>query len=153
MANAERELLAVDTETTFMYDEQLPPLPVPDLDATLSKYLTSTRPLLTELQFKRTAEVVERFKSGIGPELQQLLLDKASRERDWVSGTEPALRNRVLQLRIWWLEQAYLTIKKPLVPHQNLIGCGVLKGKANSRVERSSLILYFSAKLWHMLRK
>lgn len=76
--------VAADGEETFMYDAQLPSLPVADLDTTLDKYLQSTRPHLTDEQYATTSAIVERFKHGAGKQLQALLIAKSKRERNWV---------------------------------------------------------------------
>ena len=70
--------------STFGADELLPSLPLPSLEATLDKYLESTRPFVNESEYKITEKVVEDFKNGIGRELHQLLELKAKRDRNWV---------------------------------------------------------------------
>jgi len=67
-----------------MYDDKLPPLPVPNLDHTLDKYLESTKPYVTDQQFENTRQLVENFKNGIGAELHEKLKAKAATERNWV---------------------------------------------------------------------
>lgn len=75
---------ATEGESTFMYDDKLPSLPVPDLESTLEKYLRSTKPHVTEEQFEKTKQIVENFKNGVGRQLQELLVAKGKRERNWV---------------------------------------------------------------------
>ena len=70
---------------TFGHDEDLPNYPLPDLDQTLSIYLESTKPFLSDDDFKETQEHVDAFKKNEGPKLQQLLLDRSHSNRNWVS--------------------------------------------------------------------
>ena len=69
---------------TFSFDNNLPSLPVPDLDQTLKKYLDSVQPFLTELEFLQTSQKVENFRNGIGKQLHFRLVEKAKNERNWV---------------------------------------------------------------------
>ena len=70
---------------TFSHDEDLPNYPLPDLDQTLSIYLESTKPFLSDDDFKETQEHVDAFKKNEGPKLQELLLDRSHSNRNWVS--------------------------------------------------------------------
>lgn len=69
---------------TFSFDNNLPSLPLPDLDKTLKKYLDSVKPFLTELEFLQTTKKLENFRNGIGKQLHFHLLEKAKNERNWV---------------------------------------------------------------------
>lgn len=69
---------------TFAFDNNLPSLPVPDLDKTLNKYLDSIKPFVDELTFSKTQSIVEKFRNGIGPFLNFHLLERARTERNWV---------------------------------------------------------------------
>lgn len=70
---------------TFSIDNLLPSLPLPQLEQTLDKYLDSARPVLTELEFLKTQKCVEDFKNGIGKALHFHLMQKAKKERNWVT--------------------------------------------------------------------
>eukprot|EP00755_Sulcionema_specki_P031508 Sspe_Gene.2109::Locus_699_Transcript_62_69_Confidence_0.031_Length_2580::g.2109::m.2109 len=54
----------------------LPRLPIPDLDKTLDRYIASVKPLVDEQQFKEHSELVERFRNGAGPLLQESLKER-----------------------------------------------------------------------------
>lgn len=69
---------------TFSFDENLPSLPVPDLEKTVKKYLESIVPFLNELEFQRTAKIVDDFRTGIGKNLQFHLVERSRNERNWV---------------------------------------------------------------------
>ncbi|CAF0706682.1 unnamed protein product [Brachionus calyciflorus] len=96
---------------TFYFDNQLPSLPVPNLDKTLKKYLDSVQPFLTEIEFLETCKKIENFRNGIGKHLHFKLLERARHERNW--------------LEKWWLDWAYLEWREPLSPFINTSGCVV----------------------------
>ena len=78
--------LAEDKDSTFQYDQDLPSLPLPSLHDTLQRYLESVRHLVDERQWEETREKTEQFKNGkSGQELQKILVNKASEEKNWVS--------------------------------------------------------------------
>ncbi|CAO3680871.1 unnamed protein product [Rhizopus microsporus] len=87
------------------YQKNLPKLPVPALSATLQKYLQSVRPLLSNAEFQRTEQAVKEFEApgGLGQELQERLLAKAN---------DP---NVVNWMEDWWLDQAYMGYRDPVV--------------------------------------
>ena len=70
---------------TFEFDNDLPPLPLPDLKDTLSTYLESLRPLLTsEEEFTEVETIVKEFENGIGQELHERLHQRATAKKNWV---------------------------------------------------------------------
>lgn len=95
-------------ERTFQYDEDLPNLPVPPLQQTLDRYLYWVRPHVTDEEFETTKDLVRKFESGVGKELQEMLLAHASQKKNW--------------LEDWWLHYAYLTVREPLLPTMNTAG-------------------------------
>ena len=73
---------------TFEFDNDLPPLPLPDLKDTLSTYLESLRPLVTsEKEFAEIENIVREFENGIGQELHERLQQRAATEKNWVRET------------------------------------------------------------------
>ncbi|KAF8939375.1 Choline/Carnitine o-acyltransferase-domain-containing protein [Dissophora ornata] len=79
---------------------ELPSLPIPPLDQTLTRYLESIRPLTTDEEYNRVAEEIKQFQaSGQGPALDQRLRDHAreceQRGTSWLAE--------------WWDEWAYFT--------------------------------------------
>ena len=80
--------------STFSNDEQLPSLPVPNLDKTIAKYLASTIPFCSELEYLNTQRIIDSFKNGIGQKLQFYLREKSQKDRNW--------------LEQYWLDYAYL---------------------------------------------
>ncbi|KAJ8659899.1 hypothetical protein O0I10_004492 [Lichtheimia ornata] len=86
------------------YQKNLPRMPVPPLQDTLAKYLTTCKPLLSDAEFKKTEAAVKEFiSSGVGAELQRRLEAKAA---------DPACLN---WLDDWWLDAAYLGYRDPVV--------------------------------------
>ncbi|KNC46067.1 carnitine palmitoyltransferase II [Thecamonas trahens ATCC 50062] len=63
---------------TYKFQDSLPEIPIPELDATLDKYLEAVTPLASPAELKATRAAVEAFRAGPGPKLQAELL--ASRE-------------------------------------------------------------------------
>lgn len=71
----------------FNHQSQLPKLPVPSLSETMTRYLDTVKPLVSQEQYERTKEVVANFqKAGaIGPILQQRLLERAEKSEKFLS--------------------------------------------------------------------
>ncbi|XP_068621094.1 carnitine O-acetyltransferase-like isoform X2 [Battus philenor] len=83
--------------------QDLPKLPVPKLEDTLTKYLRTVRPFLNAEEFATTANLVKEFgaKGGVGVKLQDLLEKRAQKQLNW--------------LEEWWLKTAYLEYRDPVV--------------------------------------
>ena len=69
---------------TLRYEDQLPSLPVPELSDTLQLYMDSCKPHLTEKEIEELTQLVEKFEKGVGAELQDKLVKKASESKNWV---------------------------------------------------------------------
>lgn len=93
---------------TFDFDNKIPPLPVPSLEDTAARYLTSIEPLVdAETLARNKAEVAELLApDGVGRKLHALLLERASAMDNWLSG--------------WWEQAAYLTYQEPLIVNSNI---------------------------------
>jgi carnitine O-acetyltransferase len=93
---------------TFSNQSKLPRLPIPPLEATLTKYRKTLVPALTPEEFKRADAAIQVFMSpkGLGKELQQRLLKyDQTQPNSW--------------LEKWWLELAYLSWRAPLMINSN----------------------------------
>lgn len=55
-----------------------PELPIPQLEDTLDRFLTTVDPLLTEAEREDAARAVDEFRRGDGPQLQKMLLEYAA---------------------------------------------------------------------------
>lgn len=62
---------------TDHFQASLPRLPVPKLEDTIARYLSSQSVVLNEDQFNYHQKTVEEFKTGPGPQLHQNLVDFA----------------------------------------------------------------------------
>jgi carnitine O-acetyltransferase len=79
----------VDYTNKYPYLElqDLPRLPIPELDVTLNKYLETVECLLTKEEFQKTKKAVEEFAKGKAPKLHQELLDLAKETpTSWLEG-------------------------------------------------------------------
>lgn len=87
------------------FDDLLPFLPVPSLDATAKRFLRSVRPLLTDDEFRETELLMADFQSSRGRTLQEMLRAHAAASN----------ATRGSWLADWWLEFAYLRGRYPTV--------------------------------------
>ncbi|KAM7372639.1 hypothetical protein PAMP_009792 [Pampus punctatissimus] len=92
----------------YSYQTSLPHLPVPAIKDTLSRYLESVRPLLTDPQFKRMTELANQFECNLGNRLQRYLKLKALWATNYVSD--------------WWEEYIYLRSRGPIMVNSNYYG-------------------------------
>ncbi|KAM7304441.1 carnitine O-acetyltransferase [Ixodes scapularis] len=87
--------------------KELKRLPVAPLQDTLKRYLDSVRPLLTAEEFANTQKVVGEFSrpDSTGTKLYKVLEAKAASSENWLAD--------------WWLENAYLKYRMPVVVYSN----------------------------------
>jgi len=95
-------------DALFSHQKDLPSLPVPALDDTLSKFIQSVKPFLNDEEFEHTTAVVEDFKVGVGARLQKMLEERGESERNW--------------LEEWWEYFAYLQPRYPTAININWQG-------------------------------
>ncbi|CAJ0917889.1 unnamed protein product, partial [Mesorhabditis belari] len=127
-------------EKTFEHQKFLPKLPVPDLDATLDKYLKSAFVELSADEQKETKRVVEEFrKSPIAQQLQQALQQRAKQEDSWLDE--------------WWYD-AYGEIREPLVPYLSLASLQARAPRApGSQISRAADGVYHLMVIWQRHRR
>ncbi|XP_059909779.1 peroxisomal carnitine O-octanoyltransferase-like isoform X3 [Gadus macrocephalus] len=130
-------------ERTFQYQDSLPPLPVPSLEGSLSKYLDAVRPFATEPEYEATVENVRSFQEGIGQVLQQKLLHRASTRRNW--------------LEEWWLNTAYLEVRTPSQLNVNFGGPAPYLEHCwppaeGTQLQRNSVGLWYTLQYWDLIR-
>lgn len=140
----ENQLAKSTEERTFQYQDSLPSLPVPSLEESLNKYLASVKPFANEEEYKKTEEIVQKFKHGIGEKLHQKLLERAKGKRNW--------------LEEWWLNVAYLDVRIPSQLNVNFAGPAThiehfWPPQENTQLERGSLVLWYNLNYWQSLRK
>ncbi|XP_039262836.2 peroxisomal carnitine O-octanoyltransferase-like isoform X2 [Styela clava] len=126
-------------ERTFSKEESLQSLPLPQLYETLNRYLDSCKAVLTEEEFDRTKQIVEKFQQNEGPKLQEILSQKASVEKNW--------------LEDWWLN-GYLDYRGPL----GVLNFGAsatldfLPSVEDSQLHRGAMMLHSIMNFWKHLR-
>ena len=128
---------------TFFNDDKLPSLPVPEINETISKYLSSCRAILSDEDYKKTKEVCQKFIKSDSAFLQKKLLQRAAKHRNWMED--------------WWLNKVYLETRTPM-PLQNFSGPGtylesVWPLKDGTQLERTALGNYAFLTFWDLVRK
>ncbi|XP_054639070.1 peroxisomal carnitine O-octanoyltransferase [Dunckerocampus dactyliophorus] len=131
-------------ERTFQYQSSLPPLPVPSLEGSLSKYLDAVRPFASEAEFKSTVDIVQKFQDGIGKELHQKLLQRAKTRRNW--------------LEEWWLDAAYLEVRIPSQLNVNFAGPAPYLEHCwppaeGTQLQRASVNVWHTLQYWNLIYK
>ncbi|ODV97482.1 hypothetical protein PACTADRAFT_47393 [Pachysolen tannophilus NRRL Y-2460] len=117
-------------EKLFQYQDELPALPVPELEESTSLYLKSLKPLYGKnLQdFNKTASIVSDFikPGGQGELLQQRLLEVAAEkgQRNWLAK--------------WWDNYAYLEYRDPVSPFVSYFYSH--KGLTNKKIDSNQLM-------------
>lgn len=105
-------LLSSRKPLLYSYQSSLPHLPVPAIQDTVSRYLESVRPLLTDPEFKRMTDLANEFESNLGNRLQRYLKLKALWATNYVSD--------------WWEEYVYLRSRGPIMVNSNYYGMDFL---------------------------
>lgn len=90
-------------QNTYDFDEELPPLPLPDLHDTMQRYYESLKPFGTEEDLAIARNSIEKFEKGIGAELHSKLMKRAEKMKNWLDE--------------WWDAYAYHMLRLPLNPY------------------------------------
>jgi carnitine O-acetyltransferase len=69
---------------TFSFQDQLPPLPIPDLEASCQKYLDALRPMQDTKEHHESRLAVREFLRYNGPELQDKLKKYATGKANYI---------------------------------------------------------------------
>ncbi|XP_078589887.1 carnitine O-palmitoyltransferase 1, muscle isoform-like [Branchiostoma floridae x Branchiostoma japonicum] len=112
----------------FEFQSVLPPLPVPDLAATCTKYLDVARPLLSPEEYDRTEEALRLLQEKEGKPLQKYLIRRSWKNRSW--------------LIEWWIENIYLKNREPLPENSNYYFLDGLELQASCQLSRAATIIY-----------
>ncbi|KAE8596140.1 hypothetical protein XENTR_v10015983 [Xenopus tropicalis] len=131
-------------ERTFQYQDSLPPLPVPSLAESLSKYCDAVQPFLNQEEYERTCQIVKAFENGIGKELHQKLLQRARFKKNW--------------LEEWWLNAAYLDVRMPSQLNVNFGGPAPYlehywPAEKGTQLQRASIAVWYTLKYWELIRR
>ncbi|XP_068998924.1 peroxisomal carnitine O-octanoyltransferase isoform X1 [Embiotoca jacksoni] len=130
-------------ERTFQHQSSLPPLPVPSLESSLSKYLDAVHPFASEKEFKATVDIVRKFQEGVGKELHQKLLQRAKIKKNW--------------LEEWWLDAAYLEPRIPSQLNVNFAGPAPYLEHCwppaeGTSLQRASVSAWHTLQYWNLIR-
>lgn len=90
-------------QNTYDFDEELPPLPLPELHDTLQRYYESLKPFGTAQELAKARNVIADFENGIGASLHAKLKERASKKKNWLDE--------------WWDSYAYHMLRLPLNPY------------------------------------
>lgn len=113
----------------YSYQGSLPKLPVPSLDDTMSRYLRSVRPLLSDEKYRRMERLVEEFRNGLGRRLQRYLVLKSWWSTNYVSD--------------WWEEYVYLRGRSPIMVNSNFYGMdAVMQQPTTIQAARAANVVY-----------
>jgi len=69
---------------TFAAQDKLPKLPIPELEHSLTRYLTALKPLQNPREHAETKQAVEEFLKSEGPELQERLKKYATGKTSYI---------------------------------------------------------------------
>ncbi|KAK4455640.1 putative mitochondrial carnitine O-acetyltransferase [Podospora aff. communis PSN243] len=89
---------------TFASQDQLPKLPIPDLEQTCQRYLAALRPLQSNREHADTKHAVQEFLTGEGPELNEKLKRYAEARTSYIE-------------QFWY--DSYLNFDNPVVLNLN----------------------------------
>lgn len=91
----------------FEDSDHLPSLSVPKLDVTLARLKESISPVaMNSTEFIDTLRLIDKFAISAGPKLDLFLRIKANKTKNWLTLD-------------WWLQEAYLKSRAPLVINSN----------------------------------
>eukprot|EP00163_Fabomonas_tropica_P007348 TRINITY_DN1707_c0_g1_i2.p1 TRINITY_DN1707_c0_g1~~TRINITY_DN1707_c0_g1_i2.p1 ORF type:complete len:673 (+),score=225.54 TRINITY_DN1707_c0_g1_i2:140-2158(+) len=126
--------------TTFAFQDILPPLPVPPVEKTLTKYLASVRPILNDKEFAETQAAVQEFlQSGDAHKLNYFLNMRKLEKIDssW--------------LEEWWEEFVYLRPREPIAVLSNWYGSDRPDPLPSTQADRAARLISSIMNFWQML--
>lgn len=103
MDRASIYFLGKNEQNTYKFDEELPPLPLPELHETMQRYYETLKPFGTEEELNNSKKIIEKFEKEIGGTLHAKLNERSSKMKNW--------------LEEWWEKYAYHTSRIPLYPY------------------------------------
>ncbi|XP_074000301.1 carnitine O-palmitoyltransferase 1, muscle isoform isoform X2 [Numenius arquata] len=99
------KVLSVRKPLLYSFQTSLPKLPVPSVEATITRYLQSVRPLMDDERYGKMEALAKEFKEKTAPRLQKYLILKSWWTTNYVSD--------------WWEEYIYLRGRSPLMVNSN----------------------------------
>ncbi|XP_067935231.1 carnitine O-palmitoyltransferase 2, mitochondrial-like [Watersipora subatra] len=126
---------------TDHFQQSLPRLPIPKLEDTCSRYLESQKALLSPDVFAQTKNRVDEFQSGVGKDLQEILVkfDKENSHTSYITG--------------FWFDM-YLKDRRPvLLTHNPFLAFKPLeRPELNEQLVRSTNLVMSSLRYCKTLR-
>lgn len=98
-------LLSGRKPMTYSFQNSLPALPLPSLKDTVSRYLSSVRPMMPAEEFDSVSALASKFLVKEGPGLQRILRLQWLISRNYVSD--------------WWEKYVYLRGRDPIMVNSN----------------------------------
>ncbi|XP_065485800.1 carnitine O-palmitoyltransferase 1, muscle isoform [Caloenas nicobarica] len=99
------KVLSIRKPLLYSFQTSLPKLPVPSVQATITRYLESVRPLMDDEKYSRMEVLAKEFKEKTAPRLQKYLILKSWWTTNYVSD--------------WWEQYIYLRGRSPLMVNSN----------------------------------
>ncbi|KAM9277437.1 carnitine O-palmitoyltransferase 1, muscle isoform [Cariama cristata] len=99
------KVLSVRKPLLYSFQTSLPKLPVPAVEATITRYLESVRPLMDDEKYSKMEALAKEFKEKTAPRLQKYLIFKSWWTTNYVSD--------------WWEQYIYLRGRSPLMVNSN----------------------------------
>ncbi|XP_053407810.1 carnitine O-palmitoyltransferase 1, liver isoform-like [Mercenaria mercenaria] len=118
----------------FYFEPLLPRLPIPDLNATLDRFLASMKPILSDEDFIELLTATETFRVNEGPKLQQYLKNRSINKRNWVED--------------FWLQMAYLGWREPSAINVNCYAVDRKTVPTTNQLARAANIIYSAVKYY-----
>ncbi|KAL5285003.1 CROT family protein [Megaselia abdita] len=135
--------LSEGEESTFTFDETLPPLPLPELEDTLARYYESLKPFGTPDELRNSQIVIDDFKKGVGSRLHKALKERAGKQKNWLEG--------------WWEDYGYHLLRVPLQPYtcMTMPACyeklGIPETREN-RLKTLARVVHHTLEFWTIIR-
>ncbi|XP_075561613.1 LOW QUALITY PROTEIN: carnitine O-palmitoyltransferase 1, muscle isoform [Pelecanus crispus] len=99
------KVLSVRKPLLYSFQTSLPKLPVPSVEATVTRYLESVHPLMDDEKYGKMEALAKEFKEKTAPRLQKYLILKSWWTTNYVSD--------------WWEQYVYLSSRSPLMVNSN----------------------------------
>ncbi|KAF1641617.1 Carnitine O-palmitoyltransferase 1, muscle isoform, partial [Eudyptes chrysocome] len=99
------KVLSIRKPLLYSFQTSLPKLPVPPVEATITRYLESVRPLMDDEKYSKMEALAKEFKEKTAPRLQKYLILKSWWTTNYVSD--------------WWEQYVYLRSRSPLMVNSN----------------------------------
>lgn len=137
----EYQFLQQSKVPTLHFQQSLPRLPIPLLEKTCERYLAALKPLLIDEGYRKSEDVINRFKTTTGLQLQKMLKEKDSANKHTSYISEP------------WFDM-YLRDRKPLPLNYN-VGLMLnhdIKKEYNDQLIRTTNLVVSSLRFMRSLR-